>query len=106
MLSISKSSHVDQSNASVISLFITLNSSLSFFKYCYFNRFIHGLRLPHKKKVAKFMIEIVVIMQEHATAPYETTDSLQPVINATLELFLLGQEIVRRIICRSDNYNG
>src|SRR4051794_3295118 len=101
MLSISKSSHVDQSNASVISLFITLNSSLS-----YFNRFIHGLRLPHKKKVAKFMLEIVVIIARTCYSPYETTDSLQPVINATLELFLLGQEIVRRIICRSDNYNG
>ena len=51
------------------------------------------------------MLEIVVIIARTCYNPYETTDSLQPVINATLELFLLGQEIVRRIICRSDNYN-
>ncbi|MFL6492404.1 MAG: hypothetical protein ACJ70O_04825 [Nitrososphaera sp.] len=51
------------------------------------------------------MVEIVIIIARTCYSP-KTTDSLQPVINATLELFLLDQEIVRRINCRTDNHNG
>ena len=42
------------------------------------------------------MLEIVVIIATTCYSPMRR-DSLQPDINATLELFLLGQEIVRRI---------